>query len=463
LCGCAPFGRFCGLEIHWVHPSSSAKIFFGSKNWRYECTSRITDCRIENVTIQTKGGVLIYLINAFRKKIGRVKKIIWYMMRWITFASLDRRIGENKHAGKPPIAVLAPMYKRNEKDGYFQRVKSIDQNVLCGFYRVYLLNKGPKAKKMYAFCVDEEHAEVFFNGADLAQQEKVEAIIDKCEGLYAHSVSRLIGAKGEPLPFFAKAKIFKILDVHGAVPEEFLLYGQEKMHAAAEKMEAYAYAHADVIITLNQAMKAHLQVKHGLTQALLLNIPYFSSNEGKEKQTFPIVEGEKPRAVYAGGMQTWQNVEQIRELVKKTHPMYAYRLFVPDPKQLKKQWAPHLPVKEILIDTIPPHRIREAYAGCHYGLLLRDDIPVNNVACPAKLIEYLQNGIVPVLISDRIGDFADLGMQYVSCEDFAEGRIPPEEKRVRMTECNWQVLEKMEEELRAGCMEIRRMLATKSS
>jgi hypothetical protein len=97
----------------------------------------------------------------------------------------------------------------------------------------------------------------------------------------------------------------------------------------------------------------------------------------------------------------------------------------------------------------------EAYQGCQYGLLFRDDIPVNNVACPAKLTEYMQYGIVPVLTSPRIGDFEALGMRYVACEDFVQGKVPPEEERARMAEENRQVAEKLKEITNEGYAKLR--------
>jgi len=369
---------------------------------------------------------------------------------------------ENGRDNKPSIAVLAPMFdRRNERDGYIQRVKSIDQNVLSGFYRIHLVDKGAKAKRLYAFDVDEGHAEVFFNGFDPAQREKVQAMIDQGAGLYAHSLFQLMNPKGEPSPLFANAGVLKIWDVHGAGPEECLLSGQEEKYAPAQRAEAYAYAHADVIVTLNQTMKAHLQTKHGPTGARFVCIPYFGSGEWEGRQAPPAEAEGKPAAVYAGGVQPWQNMEKIRDLVKKTRSLYAYRFFVPDPKQLRKQWAAYFPAEEIQIGSIPPHRMREAYDRCQYGLLFREDIAVNNVACPAKLIEYMQNGVVPVLLSDRIGDFAALGMRYVAYEDFAQGRIPAEEERARMAEDNRQVLKRLEQDTKAGCGELGRMLETK--
>lgn len=46
------------------------------------------------------------------------------------------------------------------------------------------------------------------------------------------------------------------------------------------------------------------------------------------------------------------------------------------------------------------------YNGADLGLMIRDDIPTNNVASPTKLPEYLLSGL-PVIISKNLGDYTE--------------------------------------------------------
>lgn len=80
------------------------------------------------------------------------------------------------------------------------------------------------------------------------------------------------------------------------------------------------------------------------------------------------------------------------------------------------------------------------YQTAHYGFVLRDDITVNNVACPTKLVEYLQYGILPILLTPNIGDFAARGMEYLPLEDLLAGKLPSEEQRRQMAARNGEVL-----------------------
>ena len=69
--------------------------------------------------------------------------------------------------------------------------------------------------------------------------------------------------------------------------------------------------------------------------------------------------------------------------------------------------------------SVQPSQLSEYYQKANYGFILRDDITVNNVACPTKLVEYLNYGIIPIVLSDKIGDFKELGYEYISVQDFS--------------------------------------------
>uniref|UniRef100_UPI0040266C07 hypothetical protein n=1 Tax=Phocaeicola vulgatus TaxID=821 RepID=UPI0040266C07 len=51
------------------------------------------------------------------------------------------------------------------------------------------------------------------------------------------------------------------------------------------------------------------------------------------------------------------------------------------------------------------------------GVVLRKDNIVNRVACPTKLIDYLQYGLIPIVLSPHIGDFYNLGYKYIEHDE----------------------------------------------
>lgn len=379
-------------------------------------------------------------------------------------AALARQLEQNERAGMQSIVLLAPIFtKENERDGYFQRVKAIDESALPGLFRIYLYNQRRFVKRMRALRVDPNHAEILFNGQDDAHREEIRRLIRRCGRVYAHSVHQLLDAQGRLMPLFDDAEALKIWDVHGAVPEENALAGRGAFAALAEQAEAYAYARADVIVTVSRAMQAHLEAKHGERQGRWINLPIFAQGAGGAEPPTADRDAPEPTAasspaaparsvvVYAGGLQDWQNIDKMRELVAATHARYEYRFYVPEPKRLRQMWDGHVPLDKLLIASAPPERMHEAYQGCHYGLLLREDSPINSVACPTKLVEYLRHGIVPVLLSEHVGDFVEMGMGYVRLEALLRGEVPEEARRRGMAEGNREVLEKMSERSHCGC------------
>jgi hypothetical protein len=68
--------------------------------------------------------------------------------------------------------------------------------------------------------------------------------------------------------------------------------------------------------------------------------------------------------------------------------------------------------------------VKDHYLAHEYGFVLRDESLVNRVACPTKLVEYLYWGVLPVVITPRIGDFDAGSLRAVTLEQFLRGELP---------------------------------------
>lgn len=80
------------------------------------------------------------------------------------------------------------------------------------------------------------------------------------------------------------------------------------------------------------------------------------------------------------------------------------------------------PIIPSINQSINPNTIAIIAAVCsvlailnkrYYVFVLRDDILVNQVACPTKIVEYLNYGIKPIVLSEKIGDFKEYGYEYI--------------------------------------------------
>ena len=84
----------------------------------------------------------------------------------------------------------------------------------------------------------------------------------------------------------------------------------------------------------------------------------------------------------------------------------------------------NISLENVDIRGVKAEELANYYKKAHYGFVLRDDIPVNNVACPTKLVEYMNYGIIPIVLSDEIGDFKDIGFENLSVNNIVKNLSP---------------------------------------
>lgn len=376
------------------------------------------------------------------------------------YAALLETIRSKKAAGVGCVAVLAPYFAdpvMSPQDGYIRRVKAVDEDVLAGQYKVYLYEHWVHQPEFLQIeTMDDRHSYVHYDTRVGQQCGQVLQLIRECGVCYSHSILRLLPADdpcddARRLDLFGLPGVTYVWDVHGAVPEEFALDGKQAEAEAAARAEALYAAHADVVVTVNRATQRHLLQKYPHMHAQFVNMPIFNEDLAAKEMvqgTRPQVHG-KPLAVYAGGLQAWQKIPLMQQCMAAAEQSLAYKIYTPEPDAFAELWQGK-PFADLELDTKTPLQLMEEYPRCSYGFVLRDDIAVNNVACPTKLIEYLQYGIVPILHTERIGDFAALGMQYVPDTVLLDGRLPAEEQRAAMAQNNLQVLQKLKQDAVEG-------------
>ena len=74
------------------------------------------------------------------------------------------------------------------------------------------------------------------------------------------------------------------------------------------------------------------------------------------------------------------------------------------------------------------------------------------------MIEYIRFGVLPVIKTEHIGDFARYGMVSVSYEDFRVGRIPDEKSYKQMIRHNLDVLDAFVCDYQSGRTELLKLI-----
>lgn len=335
------------------------------------------------------------------------------------------------------------------RDGYYQRVASID-GLLTGVTRVYLHHD--RSHRSLLPTVTEVAPGAFdvrcrtSNPLHLAL---LALLARRCDVVYAHSI---YGVQKRRRWWLYRLGRRRILDVHGAVPEEQLLLRTPRA-AALAALEARTLARADVVVTVTDAMGAHLRAKHAIPPDAteLIRLPIFPSAERP---------ADGPRVarsvVYCGGLQPWQQIEKMLGWVHAHRHECTFTFLVPDPAALRRRYA-ELHGGELpgMVASATGEEVRAHYARAAFGLVLREDVVVNRVACPTKLVEYLQHDLVPIVDSEEIGDFRALGTLAVRLGE----PLPDEARRREMAVRNRRVLRELDAAFRSGADALRRSVA----
>lgn len=308
------------------------------------------------------------------------------------------------------ILIFGPFpTKENERDGMVQRVAAIEsllkesaRTYICGSYRSHW--------KIRSYCDGNltVHYVNFFVHFFFTL-----SLILRARCVYVHSVFHAIFA----LPAYFMRNCV-ITDIHGVVPEETRAEGKAAKARIFEYIEKVVIKRSRSIICVTRRMAIHLVAKYGETAPTIL-LPIFEQNNPVHpRQT---LRDGHISVIYAGGTQIWQNIDlMLSSAAKYSH--YRYIFMTPNPEEMRanaRRWN----IRDAEFSSGTRSDVVKRYAAADLGFLLRDDSVINNVACPTKAIEYLASGVVPVVLNSRIGDFSELGAQFLLLDELASENV----------------------------------------
>lgn len=344
-------------------------------------------------------------------------------------------------------------YPERQSDGYFQRIQIVDR-LFADKWRIYVESEELRGRAIW-FDNPEPRVLVLRVTGSKARRWMVRVLATlaalRAGRIYFHSVLRMYDNRFGllmRLPFLRK-----VLDIHGVVPEEFRMHDDYFSAVRFERLEESGVGRAGLVIVVTDAMRQYLQQKYrdglrGQTVAFPM-FPTFAPSLAER----PLVDG-KPVVVYAGGLHKWQQVPKMLDAMARTADRCKHRFYCGSPDEVRPMLPPGLE-SQLELGSKTHAELMALYAQCHYGFILREDIIVNRVACPTKLVEYLAMGVVPIMDCENIGDFKSLGMRFVTLDDFLAGRLPDEAERGRMAAANFAVYERLKQVRHDGAQAIR--------
>lgn len=349
------------------------------------------------------------------------------------------------------LVIVAPFpIKANEKDGMIQRVAAID-SLMADVPRTYLDISLRRNRE--ATCEQVGKATVhrlnFFVHA-----RKIANFIRNASLVYVHSANNAL----KILPFFPRDKV--VFDVHGVVPEETANDGKPLLARILGTAESVAISRSQWVISVSRQMQMHLDRKYGQTASRHLIypiLPHFNADAPA-----PDTVTDQPRlargVIYAGGLQSWQNVGKMISASARQRD-FSYTFLTGDAKALRAQ-LDAAGLHSVTCLSVSPAAVPAHYLENSFGYILREPLLINQVACPTKLIEYMYWGVLPIMITPKIGDFDHKTLKVVLLDEFLVGTIPDAQTQTEMRRENRATVDAMIAEAEAARTHIERLLLT---
>lgn len=299
------------------------------------------------------------------------------------------------------------------KEGMSQRIIAVDNN-FKNERRIYLkISHRLYFKKQQHQCAT--HC-IQYNLNIFVHFNLILKLLKNSEFVYFHSVQNVLPIL-PCIPFISSA-VNLILDIHGIVPEEHYFAKQKAKSRLYSLAESMIFKRLKLALAVTHSMIMHFQKKYPDSSTAYVKFPILPYNI---RNAAPFLEmncseKNKTNIIYSGNLQAWQNVDLMLNVIKNNlSDDITYTILTRDIEEMKSELQNRdlLSDCRIQVDSVTPDKLGEFYATAHYGFILRDDILVNRVACPTKLIEYMNYGIIPITLLEEIGDFKEMGYEHL--------------------------------------------------
>jgi hypothetical protein len=217
------------------------------------------------------------------------------------------------------------------------------------------------------------------------------------------------------------------LDLHGVIPEELSFQKSRKQSVFYAWVEQAAFKRVNCFIHVTRSMKNHFLEKYpskyrqATFKDIVLGIfttydaPLDEEQLSNVKQELNWEENQV-WFIYSGGIQSWQNIPLVLKTMSDLNNAHYRFLILTGQPQVVLNWIEEQKIiaNKIIVKSVSPHQLKEYYTLSNYGFVLRNPDIVNKVSNPTKLSEYLAYGMVPIVLDPNIGDYLEMGFEYLS-------------------------------------------------
>ena len=298
--------------------------------------------------------------------------------------------------------------KDNIKDGMIRRIDQIDKKI-NEKKRVYLNIKFFSNIRM---TIEEKLKVKIYNINFFLHFIYIKKEINRNKKIYIHSLLNYT-----KVFLFLKKNKEVIVDMHGAVVEEMEFYNKKMKFYILWYLEKTMFHRLNKVIFVNKRMSKFFSEKYPiLKNKKIIIYPILDLEKNIKEGKVELISEDKVNFIYSGNLQKWQNIDLMLENLKKVeNENYNYIFLTGQLEELEKKIKSYK-IKNYILKSVLPEELKNYYEKCDYGFLLRDNHILNEVANPTKLSEYMEYGIVPIVKFENIGDYLELGYEYLKIE-----------------------------------------------
>jgi hypothetical protein len=323
--------------------------------------------------------------------------------------------------------------EQNQKDGMIQRVAHIDA-LMAATPRCYL---DLSFRRFLRKQVRIQGAATIYYLNVFVHFLLILRLLRTARVVYVHSAYNALRIMAFP------TKAYMIFDAHGIVPEELVAEGRSRAARILTSAERFILKRCDALICVTHSMLEHFYRKRGRradrAEIVLPILPHLGDSTTAAQAL--LAKRSPESVIYAGGMQAWQNVDKMVEAANQ-QPRFQYTFLTGDVTSFQARLR-ESGLKQFTCQSVAPVQVKDFYLSHQYGFVLRDEILVNLVACPTKLVEYLYWGVLPIVITPRIGDFDAESLRGITLTQFLSGELPDTETAETMRRHNQVTVQAM--------------------
>ena len=212
--------------------------------------------------------------------------------------------------------------------------------------------------------------------------------------------------------FFFRKKI--IYDPRGLYGDELLYHNRYFLGYIFKMLEFFFYKMSSAVVVVSLRFKNYVEKKYALEKVFV--IPTFSkvTDFDCKDNCFNLRIQRNWRDnilfVYSGAYEKWQLIDRVMKLfhyINNAMPSARFVVFSKDKQLFEQAFQENSISPEFyFIETIKSEKLTSALSVCDYGIILRDDDIINEVASPIKIKDYLLSGL-QLICTNSIGDDSD--------------------------------------------------------